>query len=151
MNTVYMLHGMLGSGKSTWAKKYVKDHPDTKIVSADGFREMFNGEYAYIVELDDVITESMIAAADSLLAAGYNVIIDCGNLTKERRRPWMNLAGSKIAVVMPCKELSWHVSNRLNKPHCCGKDWNAIAEGERKSLEPFPISDFDHVIHVEEF
>lgn len=38
MRTMMLLSAIPGSGKSTWAKKYQKDHPNTFIVSSDEIR-----------------------------------------------------------------------------------------------------------------
>ena len=149
--TLYLTIGFLGSGKSTWAKKFATQHPDTKIVSGDGFRTMLNGEYKYLVELDDIITESMRATALLLLTQGYNVIIDVGNLTEERRSTWMSLPASKAAVFFPQKERQWHIDNRLKKPHWETVDWDRIAEGERRAFEPPNTNDFDKVIYIKEW
>lgn len=153
--TVYMTVGFLGSGKSTWAKQFVSTHKSAKIVSADMFRQMLNGQYEYHAELDDVITESMFDTAQHLLNHGYDVIIDCGNLTEDpdRRPKWRSLRNAKrfVAVVMPHKDIDWHVANRLKNPHWEGVDWNAIAQGERDAFEPINESDYDEVVQVEKF
>ena len=155
MRTLYLTIGFLGSGKSTWAKNFVEKHSDTKIVSADGFRTMLNGGYKYLVELDDIIDAFMIKTAAILLANGYDVIIDVGNLTKERRGTWMALSFDKlVAVLMPQKDKQWHLSNRLKKAHWHEQDeefWDKIAERERKAFEPINENHFDEVIQVKEF
>ena len=43
MRTFMLLSAIPGSGKSTWAKKYAEEHPNTKIVSSDGLREELGG------------------------------------------------------------------------------------------------------------
>ncbi|MHC4464546.1 MAG: AAA family ATPase [Planctomycetota bacterium] len=149
--TVYLTIGFLGSGKSTWAKKFAAEHPDTKIVSGDGFRTMLNGEYKYLVELDDIITESMRATALMLLQGGYNVIIDVGNLTEERRSSWMSLPYRKVAIVLPKKDKTWHINNRLRKEHRDDADWDKIAQGERDAYEWIDLMDYDSVVNVREW
>jgi predicted kinase len=152
--TIYLTIGFLGSGKSTWAKKFAAEHPDTKIVSGDGFRTMLNGEYKYLVELDDIITSCMLVAGQELLWGGYDVIIDCGNLTRERRNPWLGLVWDNVkvvAVVFPSLSKEWHIANRLKNPHGEGKDWDGIAQGERDAFEPIDEKDFDKVIYIEEW
>ena len=150
MLTMYILHGFIGSGKSTWARNFAKEHPDTKIVSADSFREMFNGEYKYLEELDDVISVSMRNTAYNLIANEYNVIIDCGNLSKERRNEWKGIYADKIAVIFPHKDKEWHLKNRQEKPHW-NTDWDAVWESEHKSYEPINENEFDEVIYVEDW
>lgn len=144
--------GLLGSGKSTWARQFAKEHPDTKIVCPDGFRLMLNGEYKYLPELDDIITASVFDTANNLLKAGYSVIIDCGNLQEsaDRRAKWRQLQADKyIAVVFPCRQKEWHIKNRLEKPHWEGVDWGKIWENEKSALQPINEKEFDEVIKVE--
>lgn len=43
MSTFILLSALPGSGKSTWAKRYAEEHPNTKIISSDGLREEFFG------------------------------------------------------------------------------------------------------------
>ena len=44
MRTFMLLSAIPGSGKSTWARKYAEEHPNTKIVSSDGLREELGGD-----------------------------------------------------------------------------------------------------------
>ena len=164
MSTVYMTIGFTGSGKSTWAKNFVAEHPNTKIVSPDGFREMLNGEYKYLPELDDVITVSCFYAAQKLLFAGYDVIIDCGNLQNapDRRVKWKQLNPYDmtdyrhkplrfVAVMMPMdKPVSWYIERRKQKPHWDKVDWRKIVEGEMKAYEPPYDGEFEEIIYIKE-
>ena len=152
MNTMYMLHGIMGSGKSTWAKKFVLEHPDTKIVSGDGFRLMLNGEYKYLVELDDIITASMVDTIKRVLAGGYNVIVDVGNITAERRSSWMEIPVDKrIAVVMPRGDRQWHVGNRETSTHWDKTPSGFIYDREAAALEPLNEHNFDEIIEVDKW
>lgn len=158
MTTVYMTIGLLGSGKSTWAKMFVKKHANTKIVSPDAFRAMLNGEYKYLPELDYVISHACYETADLLLTGkespqrkSYDVIIDCGNQSHIRRCDWDSLpCDRRIAVVMPQKSDDWHVNNRLKKPHWDEVDWYEIVKAERAAYEPPTEDEFDEIWHIEE-
>ena len=44
MKTLIVLSAMPGSGKSTWAKKYQKEHPHTLIISSDQIRYEVTGQ-----------------------------------------------------------------------------------------------------------
>jgi len=153
MKTVFMTIGFSGSGKSTYARDYVKIHPDTKIVSPDGFRKMFNGEYKYLPEMDDVITQSTFDAAENLLQAGYNVAIDCGNLTTadDRRGKWKKLRADKfVAFLMPIhKPVDWYVKRRKKNPHW-KVDIERIIEAEMKAYEKPTVEEFDEVWRISE-
>lgn len=154
MRTVYMTVGYTGSGKSTFARNFIKDKPKVKIVSPDGFRKMFNGEYAYHAELDDVITESTFDAALNLISAGYDVVVDCGNLTKasDRRGKWKYLPADRfVAYVMPMhKSVDWYVERRMRSPHWDKVDWIKIVQNEMKAYEPPTEDEFDEIILVSE-
>lgn len=43
MKTLIILSAMPGSGKSTWAKKYQEEHPNTFIISSDAIRYEITG------------------------------------------------------------------------------------------------------------
>ena len=44
MKTFILLSAIPGSGKSTWAKRYIQEHPNAKIVSSDELRVEFGGK-----------------------------------------------------------------------------------------------------------
>jgi predicted kinase len=154
MSTVYMTIGYTGSGKSTLAREFIKDKPKIKIVSPDGFRKMFNGEYAYLPELDDIISRCTFDLASILLWKGYDVIIDCGNLQRsaDRRALWRKLNADKfIAFVMPLdKPVEWYVNRRKQNPHWDKVDWEQIVKNEMKAFEPPESDEFDEIIYVKE-
>ncbi len=152
--SVYMTIGFTGSGKSFWARTFAKTHPRTKIVSPDTFRTMLNGTYKYLEELDDVITESCFDTAENLLNAGYDVIIDCGNLTKsdDRRGKWKKLPADKfVAVLMPVHQtVDWYVKRRKQNPHWNTMDIEKIVIAEMKAFEPPTEDEFDEIIKIKE-
>ena len=45
MKTLIVLSAMPGSSKSTWAKKYQKEHPHTLIISSDQIRYEVTGQF----------------------------------------------------------------------------------------------------------
>jgi predicted kinase len=151
--TVFILQGLMGSGKSGWARKFVARHRRALVVSGDGFRSMLPGQYEYRVELDDLITESMCATMRQALKAGYDVVVDVGNITKERRAPWLAIAKEReartVAVVLPRMHKDWHVSRRRADPHGTS-DPGAIYDREKAALEPVESSgeSYDDVIFV---
>lgn len=74
---IIVLQGLPASGKSTWAREFVKGKKDWVIVSRDSIRES-RGDY-WIPEQEDYITEVENGSITSALAAKLNVIIDATN------------------------------------------------------------------------
>lgn len=151
MRTLYLLIGNIGSGKSTWARKFVAENPNTKIVCADSFRTMFNGVYKYEAEVDGIIDLCMIAAINLLLRNGWNVIVDTCNFTNQRRKTWLHCGEDKrVAVMFPTKSREWHVANRLKNNHKDGTDCGRIYDDNVAAFESVDKSQFDKIIQVKE-
>jgi predicted kinase len=155
MRTIYLTVGLLGSGKSSWAREYVKTHPKVKIVSSDAIRQMLNGGYKYIPEMDVLISNMMVAMTSRLLNEGYEVIIDACNLTDTRRNKWLTGIGAtkKVAVVFPLKGKKWHIDNRMKSPHCEGENeeyWFNVYESQRKQYQQVKREQFSEVINAKE-
>lgn len=151
MQRLYILIGNIGSGKTTWAKDFVKKHKDTKIVSGDGFRQMLNGTYEYTVGLDDIITNSMVFTIKELLTNGYNAIVDVCNITDDRRKSWMDIPDClKVAVVFPSKNKQWHLDNRAKESHW-DIDSGKVFDGNVREWQPVDDKKFDGIIKVKEW
>ena len=73
-----ILSGIPCSGKSTWAKQFVKGKTDWVIVNRDSFR-LGRGDY-WIPSQESYITKLEDTAIESALNAGLNVISDNTNL-----------------------------------------------------------------------
>ncbi len=151
MQRLYILIGNIGSGKSTWAKIFAHNNKNVKIVSGDGFRQMLNGTYEYIVGLDDIITNSMVFTIKELLTNGYDTIVDVCNITEERRKSWMDIPNcKKIAVIFPTKDKQWHLDNRAKESHW-DVDSGKVFDGNVKVWQPVIDSKFDDIIEVKEW
>jgi len=83
---LWIMCGLPGSGKSTWALNKIKTDFRVVVVSRDSFRHMFNGgEYSYNHDIEPLIRKSSLATVATCINEGYNVIYDECNLTKEHR------------------------------------------------------------------
>ena len=89
-NKIIVLQGVPTSGKSTWAKNYIKDHPDTVIVSRDAIREG-TGTY-WNPDHEQYITEMEEYAVRQAWKNHLDVIIDATNLNPKTIVKWNNLA-----------------------------------------------------------
>lgn len=88
MSTMICLSGLPGSGKTTWAKKFLKKHPEYRYFSPDVYYERING--------DDRIRDNtfkvwmvMFQEIHEAELAGRNVLIDSDNLTYAQRNQWV--------------------------------------------------------------
>lgn len=90
MQRVIILKGLPGSGKSTWAREFVKGKKDWVIVNRDSLRNM-RGDY-WIVQQEDLMTEWEDFCVKSTILAGLNVIIDATNLNQKVLNKWKNIA-----------------------------------------------------------
>jgi predicted kinase len=87
---IIMLQGPPACGKSTWAKEYVKNYPNTIIVSRDSIREG-TGTY-WNEERESLITifeETMVRES---LIKGFQIIIDATNLNEKTINKWKNIS-----------------------------------------------------------
>jgi predicted kinase len=102
---VYMLVGLPGSGKSTWAKDHMATNPQCVVVSRDALRHMVRaGTYVFDPILEPAIRDAADAALCSFIKDGFNVILDETHVHAVRRADVLNLMKDKasvIAVVFP--------------------------------------------------
>lgn len=77
---ILILIGIPGSGKSTWAKDYVKYHDDYIRVNRDDFREMLKSAQVCENKIEDMITGLVNQTIENALMKRLNVIVDNTNL-----------------------------------------------------------------------
>lgn len=80
---VILTVGIPASGKSTWAKDFIKVNPDYVRINRDSYREMMQGRQMLDFKLENAITNMVLHDTKSCLDAGYNVIIDQTNLKEK--------------------------------------------------------------------
>ncbi len=81
MNKVIILQGLPGSGKSTWAKQYCLENPDTFILNRDSLRVMLNnGEWS--AKTEEFVKAIELSALEIILKGTdkATVIVDDTNL-----------------------------------------------------------------------
>lgn len=152
MPTLYILCGLPGSGKSTWARQQRITNPNTVIVNKDGIRTMLCGSYYYGPDLEPLVKIVAISAVLNALPT-FDVIVDETNITKEKRRHWLNLLGEDIAdpdsrKIVWFKETERNLEYRMRDPRGISQGkWASVIEGMKTSFEP-PTPDEGEIIEV---
>jgi len=77
---VIILVGIPGSGKSTWAKQQIIEHPNTIRVNRDDFRLMLKNNQVVDYKVEKLINKLQRVTIIEGLKNGFNVIVDNTNL-----------------------------------------------------------------------
>ena len=98
MSKIILTRGLPASGKSTWAKEFVRFNPNTVRVSRDDLRaQMYPGaDYRDIDE--DLITEAETALVRAALRQGKTVVVDAMHLQQRYINRWQKL-GYPVEIV----------------------------------------------------
>ena len=104
MNTLIMMVGLPGSGKSTYAKRLITTHPNWKYVSRDEVRYESVTDQAHYFDHEKDVFKEFCNRIDMHLLNGKTVIADATHLNKKSRDKLLhNLSAKidkKIALVM---------------------------------------------------
>ena len=73
-----MMVGIPGSGKTTWAKNFVKKNPDYVRINRDDLRNMLIDKWDWSIE--DVVKSTQAHMIKSFLEIGKNIVVDSTNL-----------------------------------------------------------------------
>ena len=82
--TLILLVGIPGSGKTTYAEKYIEEHPGAVHLSSDKIRKELHGDES-IQDNPGEVFSIMQKRAIAGLDLGYNVIYDATNMTRKDR------------------------------------------------------------------
>lgn len=101
MNTLYITVGLPGSGKSTYAKEFIKGK-DIEYLSSDSLRAVYGKS-----EEDQTVTPLVFGhikrKVDEFLKDGKNVMVDATSVNRKERSDYINTAkkyGAKVVVIV---------------------------------------------------
>lgn len=149
MRTVWILTGIIGSGKSTWARKFAKNK-HVAIICRDDLRAMIKGEYIFEEKIEKLVKR--LANTNILLALshGWNVIVDETHLTKMKRQETIEFIRANAYVVsegvqfiiVHFSEKENNVNNRMKSPRGMSREeWEAVYERMLSSFEKPTINE----------
>ena len=100
-NTLYIAVGLPGSGKSTYAKNFIKDK-DIEYLSSDSLRAVYGKS-----EEDQTVTPLVFGhikrKVDEFLKDGKNVLVDATSVNRSERSDYINSAkkyGAKVVAIV---------------------------------------------------
>lgn len=120
MSKLIILQGVPASGKSTWAKSYVKEYPETVIVSRDAIRES-TGTYWY-PKREDYITDLENAAVDRAMRHHFDIIIDATNLNPKTINKWERIASAHPEYELEFKKFKISYKEALERDEMRAKE-----------------------------
>lgn len=82
---VYIMIGLIGSGKSAWARLTAGTDFNTIRVGNDDIRDMIKDRYTFDFQLEPMVRKMGNALVIELLSEGKDIVIDDCHLTKEHR------------------------------------------------------------------
>ena len=101
MSTLYITVGLPGSGKSTYAKEFIKGK-DIEYLSSDSLRAVFCKS-----EEDQTVTPLVFGhikrKVDEFLKDGKNVMVDATSVNRKERSDYINTAkkyGAKVVAII---------------------------------------------------
>jgi predicted kinase len=132
---IYLLCGLPGSGKSTWAKKKAKE-TEALIINKDQIRTMLFGEYGYRPEVEDIVRKITHGSILAVKSSKRDVIIDECNITKEKRSEVMMYTETTPTVCVYFTEKENNLKNRMHDRRGIPMEqWESIIMNMSESFE----------------
>lgn len=96
MNTLHILMGTPGSGKSTWIRNHLDEH--TVWISRDDVRFSIVAEDEEYFSKEKQVFKEFIRRIDNALENGYDVFADATHLNKASRNKLLRAVNHKLAL-----------------------------------------------------
>ena len=158
---LYILVGLPGAGKSSWACEFIKLGMQgghlSAIINKDSLTSMLNGgTYKFIPEYRAAIKRMDQIGVETLLYDGINVIVDNCNITREKRDEYKSIGvrylGANITYVFfDCFDINILVRRRMeNARNLSQEEWTKVIMSMNQSFEPLTVEETGAcpIIHI---
>ncbi len=161
---LYVLIGMIASGKSTYARELCRTGR-AMAIAHDDLTEMLHQEYRYEQEHRKLYRDCEEVLAREILFKGLDVVIDRTHLTYESRSRWLSFATTfingmerkcleTVAVQFPIESPEIHAGRRFaidprGRPY---ETWLHVARHHAEQARNCPLlasEGFDSIIYQE--
>ena len=150
-NTLYIAVGLPGSGKSTYAKDFIKGK-DIEYLSSDSLRAVYGkGEDDQTVT--PIVFGHIKRKVDEFLKDGKNVLVDATSVNRRERSDYINTAkkyGSKVVALVFKMDRNGLIARNKKRGEEGGRvvpDW-VIDKMLNKYEEPSHDEGIDVIIYV---
>ena len=150
-NTLYIAVGLPGSGKSTYAKNFIKGK-DIEYLSSDELRAVYGKD-----ETDQSVTSIVFGhikrKVDEFLKDGKNVLVDATSVNRRERSDYINSAkkyGAKVVALVFKMDRNGLIARNKKRGDEGGRvvpDW-VIDKMLNKYEEPSSDEGIDTIIYV---
>lgn len=94
---VIFTRGLVASGKTSWALKFIEENQDYKRVNRDSIRQMLSN-YTFDDDNEKLVSVIEKETIDNILFNGYNLVIDNMNLNKRTNKELISFITDKYDV-----------------------------------------------------
>lgn len=158
MQRIFVMSGMPGIGKSTWAKRFMEiSNAEIDYVSRDEVRfELVSVEEEYFSK-EKIVFANFIHKVNESIAAGHDVIVDATHLNKASRNKLLrNLAFNHdntalILVLMPFNLNLAIARNEKRKGTRAYVPESSLRRMARAIDKPTAAEGFNEIWHVNEY
>ena len=153
MNTLIVMIGIPGCGKSTYAKKLIEAHPDWEYVSRDEVRYEYVNDQAHYFDHENDVYKEFCNRIDMHLLNGKTVIADATHLNKRSRDKLLHTLTApidkKIAIIVMTPFLECLRRNSMREGITRVPDSN-MYRMRNTYKAPNPVNeDFDQIVKVD--